>query len=148
MVNEPGRGKWAMEARFCWPLRWRTARATRQFVRCGKLKCWNVVMADSSRSKTVTVCNRQGIHARPAHALATLASGFQAHIEIVRDGVVADGKSILAIMTLAAECGAILLLRAEGDDADQAVAALEQLILTGFGEDEDKNQAAGEHATD
>jgi phosphocarrier protein len=105
-------------------------------------------MAEPSMFKTVTVSNRQGIHARPAHALATLAGGFQAKIEIVRDGVVADAKSILAIMTLAAEQGCELLLRASGEDAGMAVAALEQLILSGFGEDEDKNQEAGEHATD
>jgi phosphotransferase system HPr (HPr) family protein len=105
-------------------------------------------MAESSVYKTVTVINRQGIHARPAHALATLAGSFQANIEIVREGVIADAKSILAIMTLAAERGTELLLRATGDDAQQAIAALEQLILTGFGEDEDKNQEAGEHATD
>jgi phosphocarrier protein len=97
---------------------------------------------------TVTVSNRQGIHARPAHALATLAGSFQANIEIVRGGTVADAKSILAIMTLAAEQGAQLLLRASGDDAQQALAALEKLIMSGFGEDEDKNQEAGEHATD
>ena len=105
-------------------------------------------MAEPTMFKTVTVSNRQGIHARPAHALATLAGSFQANIEIVREGVVADAKSILAIMTLAAGQGSQLLLRASGQDADRAVAAMEQLILSGFGEDEDKNQEAGEHATD
>jgi phosphotransferase system HPr (HPr) family protein len=99
-------------------------------------------------TKTVMVNNRQGIHARPAHALATLAGSFQADIEIVRGGIVADAKSILAIMTLAAEHGSELLLRAKGDDAHQALTALEKLILSGFGEDDDKNQEAGEHATD
>lgn len=105
-------------------------------------------MVEPNMFKTVTVNNRQGIHARPAHALATLAGSFQSNIEIVRGGVVADAKSILAIMTLAAEQGSELLLRASGEDADRALAALEQLILSGFGEDEDKNQEASEHATD
>jgi phosphocarrier protein len=99
-------------------------------------------------TKTVTVSNLQGIHARPAHALATLAGTFQASIEIVRNGIVVDAKSILAIMTLAAEQGAELQLRAAGSDARQAIEALEKLILSGFGEDEDKNQAASERATD
>lgn len=99
-------------------------------------------------TRTVTVSNRQGIHARPAHAVATLAGQFRSTIEIVRGGVVADGKSIIAIMTLAAEQGCELLLRVSGDDAHEAVAALEKLISSGFGEDEDKNQEAGEHATD
>lgn len=105
-------------------------------------------MAEPTQSKTVRVSNRQGIHARPAHALATLAGRFVADVEIVRDGVVADAKSILAILTLAAAQGSELLIRASGEDANQAIAALEQLILSGFGEDDDKNQAAGEHATD
>jgi phosphotransferase system HPr (HPr) family protein len=99
-------------------------------------------------TRIVTVSNRQGIHLRPANALATLAASFQASIEIVRDGIVADAKSILAIMTLTAEQGAELLLRAEGDDAHQALAALERLIVSGFGEDDDKNQEAGDRATD
>lgn len=92
--------------------------------------------------------NQQGIHARPAHAVATMAGQFRARIELVRGGVVADAKSILAVMTLAAEQGCELLLRASGEDADQAVAALEKLFSSGFGEDEDKNQQASEHATD
>jgi phosphocarrier protein len=105
-------------------------------------------MADTINTKTVTVSNRQGIHARPAHAIATLASRFKANIEIVRDGTVADGKSILAIMTLAAEQGTLLLLRATGEDAIAALQAVEQLIASGFGEDDEKHQAASDAATD
>ena len=105
-------------------------------------------MADTTNIKTVTVSNRQGIHARPAHAIATLASRFKANIEIVRDSTVADCKSVLAIMTLAAEQGTLLLVRASGEDAAAAVQAVEQLIASGFGEDEDKHQAASDTATD
>ena len=105
-------------------------------------------MADTTTTKTVTVSNRQGIHARPAHAIATLASRFKANIEIVHDSTVADGKSILAIMTLAAGQGTLLLLRASGEDAIAAIQAVEQLIAGGFGEDDDPHQSAGEAATD
>jgi phosphocarrier protein HPr len=105
-------------------------------------------MSDTTDTKMVTVCNRQGIHARPAHAIATLASRFKANIEIVRDSTVADGKSVLAIMTLAAEQGTLLLLRASGEDAPEALKAVEQLIASGFGEDEDKHQATSDSATD
>lgn len=105
-------------------------------------------MSDSITIKTVTVSNRQGIHARPAHAIATLASRYKANIEIVRDSTVADGKSILAIMTLAAEQGTLLLLRASGEDAADAVQAVERLIASGFGEDDEKHQATSEQATD
>jgi phosphocarrier protein HPr len=105
-------------------------------------------MTEPMAMRTVTVSNRQGIHLRPAHAMATLAAGFQAKIEIEREGVIADAKSILAIVTLAAGHGAELLLRATGHDAQQAISALEALISSGFGENEDKNQESGEHATD
>lgn len=105
-------------------------------------------MSDWTIVKSVTVNNRQGIHARPAHAIATLASRFMANIEIARDGVVADGKSILAIMTLAAEQGTNLIVRAAGDDAAEAAEAVEQLIASGFGEDDEKHQAASGTATD
>jgi phosphocarrier protein HPr len=105
-------------------------------------------MSISITTKTVIVSNRQGIHARPAHAIATLASRYKANIEIVRESTVADGKSILAIMTLAAGQGTILLLRASGEDAADAVQAMEQLIASGFGEDDEKHQATSEQATD
>src|SRR5688572_26998881 len=105
-------------------------------------------MSDTVSIKTVIVSNRQGIHARPAHAIATLASRYKANIEIVRDSTVADGKSILAIMTLAAEQGTLLLLRATGEDAADAVQAVERLIASGFGEDDEKHQASSEQATD
>ena len=105
-------------------------------------------MADTTTSITVTVSNRQGIHARPAHAIAALANRFKANIEIVRDSTVADGKSIIAIMTLAAGHGTLLLLRASGEDATAALEAVEQLISSGFGEGDDKHEAASEAATD
>jgi phosphocarrier protein len=105
-------------------------------------------MAETTTTKLVTVSNRQGIHARPAHAIAALANRFKANIEIVRENTVADGKSILAIMTLAAGQGTLLLLRASGEDASAAVQAVEELIASGFGEDDDKHEAAREAATD
>jgi phosphotransferase system HPr (HPr) family protein len=105
-------------------------------------------MGDTTDTKLVTVSNRQGIHARPAHAIASLASRFKANIEIVRDSTVADAKSILAIMTLAAERGTRLLLRASGEDAAAALEAVERLIASGFGEDDEKHQAASDTATD
>jgi len=91
----------------------------------------------SERSATgeVTVINEQGLHARPAHALMMCASGFQSNVEIVKDGECVDGKSILSLLTLAAARGTRLVIRARGDDAEEAVAALTDLIARGFGED-------------
>lgn len=91
-------------------------------------------MNDITRSTTVTVQNPQGLHARPADLLARRASQFDAQIELIKNGESADGKSILQIMTLAAEMGTVLSIRATGHDAEQAVAALTELFESGFAE--------------
>jgi phosphotransferase system HPr (HPr) family protein len=80
------------------------------------------------------VLNPQGLHARPAHAVVTLATRFQSEIEMIRDGEIADAKSILAILTLAAEQGTEITIRATGDDAGEALDALTELFDRGFGE--------------
>jgi len=87
-------------------------------------------------SKTATqkveITNEQGFHARPAYLFAQLAEGFQAEVELEKDSQVIDGKSILSILTLGAAKGTSLTIRAVGDDADEAVAALAGLIDQGF----------------
>lgn len=84
--------------------------------------------------RKVTIVNELGLHARPAAQLVRLASQFGSRIELERDGVTVNGKSILGVMTLEAECGACLVVRAEGDDADAAIEAISQLMANGFGE--------------
>jgi len=84
--------------------------------------------------RTATIVNPLGLHARPAAQFVKLASSFQAHIEVEKDGMPVNGKSIMGVMMLAAECGATLRIRAEGTDAEAAVAALAQLVAEGFGE--------------
>lgn len=84
--------------------------------------------------REATIINPLGMHARPAAQVVRLASTFAAEIEIERDGQVVNGKSIMGVMTLAAECGAVVLVRASGDDAEAAVAALVELVARGFGE--------------
>ncbi len=84
--------------------------------------------------RRVTVLNSQGIHARPAALIVKTAGHFTSHITIGRDDLEVNGKSIMGVMMLAAECGAEILVRAEGDDADAAVAALAALVADGFGE--------------
>ena len=83
-------------------------------------------------SRSVMVTNPQGLHARPAHAVVTLAHQFQSDIQIIRNGESVDGKSILSILTLAAEQGTRLTITATGDDSTDAVSALEELFLKGF----------------
>ncbi|HPF61536.1 MAG: HPr family phosphocarrier protein [Gemmatimonadetes bacterium] len=84
--------------------------------------------------RTVTIRNELGMHARPAAQFVRLASTFGARVEIERDGMAVNGKSIMGVMMLAAECGCELTLRAEGDDAEAAVTALGELVDRGFGE--------------
>lgn len=80
------------------------------------------------------IVNDLGLHARPAAQFVRLASSFGSAIELERDGVAVNGKSIMGVMMLAAECGATVKLRATGADAEQALDALAALIANGFGE--------------
>jgi len=84
--------------------------------------------------RTVRIVNRMGLHARPASELVKVASRFEASVTVSRDGLAVNGKSIMGVLMLAAEAGAELHLRAEGADAADAVTALEELVLRGFGE--------------
>ena len=85
--------------------------------------------------QAATIVNQLGLHARPAAKIVKLASGFTAEVEIVKDGMAVNGKSIMGVMMLAAECGSSITLRATGADEAAAVEALVQLVASGFGED-------------
>jgi phosphocarrier protein len=85
-------------------------------------------------TRDVTIVNPLGLHARPAAQLVKLASGFAAHLEIEKDGMAINAKSIMGVMMLAAEQGSSVTVKAEGADADAAVEAIAALITTGFGE--------------
>ena len=74
------------------------------------------------------VANRLGLHARPAAELAKTANRFECLIQIAKDGMWVNAKSILGVMTLAAERGSELLVKAEGADAQAAVDAIVELI--------------------
>ena len=84
--------------------------------------------------REATIVNQEGLHARPAARIVRLASQFASEIEIAKDGLGVNGKSIMGVMMLAAECGSSILIRADGPDAEQAVEALAQLVAGGFGE--------------
>ncbi len=92
-------------------------------------------MAEGTHSRTVVVTNPQGLHARPADAFVKLASQFQSKVEVIRDGERVDGKSILAILTLAAVEGTQLELEATGPDAQAALDALSQLVQQNFADE-------------
>ncbi len=84
--------------------------------------------------RQATIRNDLGLHARPAAQFVRLAATFSASIELERDGQAVNGKSIMGVMMLAAECGAVVTVRADGPDADKAVEALAALVESGFGE--------------
>ena len=84
--------------------------------------------------RAVVIANRNGLHARPAAAIVKLASQYGSQITLKRDDLEVNGKSIMGVMMLAAECGATVIIRATGEDATQLVDALEKLIKDRFGE--------------
>ncbi|MDB4952022.1 MAG: ptsH [Gemmatimonadetes bacterium] len=86
-------------------------------------------------SSDVTVVNKYGLHARPAAELVKLANRFGADLWIRKDDTEVSGKSIMGVMMLAAECGSTVHVRATGDDAEQAVGAVVDLIRNRFGEE-------------
>ena len=84
--------------------------------------------------RTVRIVNPLGLHARPAAAFVMIAGRFASHVTVRKDDFEVNGKSIMGMMTLAAECGSTLHLRAEGDDAEALVEELVLLVQRGFGE--------------
>lgn len=92
--------------------------------------------------KVVTVLNPMGIHMRPADLLSRAAQQFQCQIEIEKDGQAIDCKSIINILTLGARQGTQLSLRANGVDAEEAVAALSGLFDRGFDDSESDSEVA------
>jgi len=89
-----------------------------------------------SAERTVVIVNPLGLHARPAAEFVKIAATFQSEIFVEKDGVAVNGKSIMGVMTLAAECGSEITIRADGDDASEALAALGSLVRNGFNEQE------------
>ena len=81
------------------------------------------------------ITNQAGLHARACQAFVNLASKFKAEVLVKRDDLEVNGKSILGVMMLAAEPGATIVVRAEGEDEDAALAALAKLVEDKFGED-------------
>lgn len=80
--------------------------------------------------------NKLGMHARAAAEFVQLANKYQAEIRVSKDGVEANGKSIMSILTLAALQGEYIEVSASGADCEEALAALGGLIEGLFGEDE------------
>ena len=88
----------------------------------------------ASARREITIINRLGLHARAAARFVEVASRFQAEVQVIRGEREVNGKSIMGVMMLAAARGTRLTLEAHGEDAGEAVAALERLVAERFGE--------------
>jgi phosphocarrier protein HPr len=78
--------------------------------------------------KKITVKNNQGLHARPAALFVQVANRFDSRVTVSRDNEEVDGKSIMGILMLGAEKGSVIVIQADGSDAQQAIAELEKII--------------------
>lgn len=86
-------------------------------------------------TKKLSILNKLGIHARPAAQFVRVASRFQSDVTVEKDDESVDGKSIMGLMMLAVGWGADITVTAEGPDEAETLAALEELVLSKFGED-------------
>ncbi len=94
------------------------------------------VMSDGCIELEVTICNSQGLHARPAAQFVRIASRYaKAELSVTKDSMSVNGKSIIGIMMLAAGPGTKLQLKAEGEGASDLLRDLEGLVNGKFGED-------------
>jgi len=84
--------------------------------------------------RTFVIGNKLGLHARPAAIFVQTANRFESSVEVQKEDLKIDGKSIMGIMTLAAEMGASIIVRTTGKDALAALDALAKLIESNFGE--------------
>jgi phosphocarrier protein HPr len=98
-------------------------------------------MSESSAAKTkrvvrdIKIVNKLGLHARPASLLAKLAGKYRADIHIRKGSDQVNAKSIMGIITLAAGQDTLLRFTAAGPDAEQALAAITELVEGRFGEE-------------
>ena len=89
-----------------------------------------------SISKNIEIINKLGMHARAAAQFVQLASNFTSHIEIEKDGRRVNGKSIMGVMMLAAGKGSEITLYIDGEDEEEGMSKLEELINNRFNEEE------------
>jgi len=82
----------------------------------------------------VTIVNKAGMHTRPASMIVRIAAKFKADFYISKDGFEVNGKSIIGVMTLAAEQGSTLTLKFEGDDEKELSEEMIKFFAEGFGE--------------
>jgi phosphocarrier protein HPr len=85
--------------------------------------------------KELKIINKTGLHARPAALLVKVTGKFKSDILLSKDGYEVNGKSIMGVMTLGAETGSIIIVRVEGEDENEAINAIEDLVKNEFYEE-------------
>ncbi len=85
--------------------------------------------------RSYKIVNTLGLHARAAAKLVQLANRFRCEVRVEREGQAVNGKSIMGVLMLAAAVGSDVTIRTDGEDAEEALAAIGSLIEDGFGED-------------
>ncbi len=90
--------------------------------------------ARPSASRRVRIANQRGLHARASARFVKCAGTFEAEVIVERKGLSAGGTSIMGLLALGASCGTEIEITATGADAEPAVAALADLVESGFGE--------------
>lgn len=91
-------------------------------------------MSETVIKKKLQIKNKFGLHARPAALLVQVACKYKSDIELAKDGMVVNAKSILGVMTLAAEFGSEIEIIVKGEDAEAAIADIQKIIENKFEE--------------
>ncbi|TVR11267.1 MAG: HPr family phosphocarrier protein [Planctomycetota bacterium] len=84
--------------------------------------------------RTVTISNKMGLHARPSTKISEVANQYSCDVQLTKEGLTVDAKSVLELLMLAAECGSQVIIAADGEQAEEAVVAISELIESKFGE--------------
>lgn len=88
--------------------------------------------------RTVTLRNPTGLHARPAKVFARAAAGVAADVTVEKDGREVNAESVLSVLTLDCHQGDEITIRTEGDDAEEALEQLVELVESGLGEEREE----------
>lgn len=96
----------------------------------------NGSVPEGAVSKELPVINKRGLHARASAKFVQMAEKFEAEVRVTRCGETVNGDSIMGLLMLAAGPGTTIQVTCDGPDAPAALAALEELLATKFGEEE------------
>ena len=92
-------------------------------------------MSEAAASRTVKIANQRGLHARASAKFVKLAAGFDAEVQVSKDGTTVNALSIMGLMMLAAGIGCCIDITATGPQAEEALEALTALVTDKFDEE-------------